>query len=309
MNKPNHKIAVIHSDANFGEILCSLVETSDSFSLTGRYENCIDALQSIERDAPDIIVMGLDSPPANGNGVDAIPKFRKLFPGVNVLVIADCKAGEIVFGALNAGANGCILRDSMSNGFIRHLHELVQGGVPISPSIARTIVESMRTTRLTNREIQVLNLITHGNSYTQIACELKISKETSKTHIRNIYRKLNVSKKSEAVRKAFDDKIVPMTWNVDDSLRSLLTLREMEVLNLIVQGNSYSQVALRLKISNDTSKIHIRNIYRKLNVKTKSEVVKKAFGEGIVTMNLNMKESSRNLPMIPYASQSIEALA
>jgi DNA-binding CsgD family transcriptional regulator len=93
---------------------------------------------------------------------------------------------------------------------------LTQGGSPLSPVVARIIVESMHISRispLTNREGEVLKLITQGNSYSRIANELHISKETSKTHIRNIYRKLNVKTKSDVVRKAFEERIVPVAWS------------------------------------------------------------------------------------------------
>jgi DNA-binding CsgD family transcriptional regulator len=101
------------------------------------------------------------------------------------------------------------------------------------------------------------------------------------------------------VKKAFDDNIVPMTWQIADSLHALLTAREMEVLNLMIHGNSYSQVADILEISNDTAKVHIRSIYYKLNVRKKSDAVKKAFGVEIVTETLNTNDSSQVIPPLP----------
>ena len=214
MHKFKRRIVVIEHDEKFRGLLCAMIEASGSYLLVNQYSECEEALRHLKRDFPDIVVMNIDFPQMKGT--EAIPEIKQLFPQVSVLVVTDYQNEEIIFAALSAGANGYVLRDSWANNFSGHLNELSQGGSPLSPLIAKVIIESMHTSRispLTSREGQVLKLITQGNSYSRIADELHISKETSKSHIRNIYRKLNVNSKSEVVRKAFEERIIPSVGN------------------------------------------------------------------------------------------------
>lgn len=214
MNKFKRRVIVIEHDAKFRELLSSMVEASGSYLLVNQYETCEEALRLMKKDLPDMIVMNIDFPGMKGS--EAIQEFKRFLPQLCILVVTDYQNEEAVFSAISAGANGYVLRDSWMYNFANFLNELSQGGAPLSPPIARIIVESMHISRispLTHREGEVLKLITQGNSYSRIANELNISKETSKTHIRNIYRKLNVKTKSDVVRKAFEERIVPVAWS------------------------------------------------------------------------------------------------
>jgi len=215
MNKFKRRVVIIEHDEKFRSLVGAMIEASGNYLLVNQYPGCEEAIHNLKRDFPDMIVMNIDFPQMKGT--EAIPEIKRLFPQINILVVTDYQDEEIVFGALSAGANGYILRDAWAYNFIGHLNELSGGGSPLSPSIAKVIVESMHISRispLTSREGQVLKLITQGNSYTRIANELNISKETSKSHIRNIYRKLNVKSKSEVVRKAFEERIVPSVGSI-----------------------------------------------------------------------------------------------
>jgi DNA-binding NarL/FixJ family response regulator len=213
MNKFKRRVVVVEHDVKFRELLSSMVEASGAYLLVNQYETCEEALRFLKKDLPDMVVMNLDFPQMKGS--EAIEEFKRFFPQLSILVVTDYQNEETVFSALSAGASGYVLRDSWITNFVSYLNELSQGGAPLSPPIARLIIESMHISRispLTHREGEVLKLITQGNSYSRIANELHISKETSKTHIRNIYRKLNVRTKSDVVRKAFEDRIVPVAW-------------------------------------------------------------------------------------------------
>lgn len=210
MNKFKKRVVIIENDMKFRDLLVSLVEASGNYLYINSYSECEETLSKIKNDFPDIIVLNLEFP--RMKGTDAIVEIRKIFPHVEILVISDYLEDEIVFEALSAGANGYLMRSSSVYNFINHLDELAQGGSPLSPAIARKLVDSIHISRispLTTREGEVLKLITQGNSYAGIAKALNISKETSKTHIKNIYRKLKVRSKSEVVRKAFEDRIIP----------------------------------------------------------------------------------------------------
>ena len=214
MNKFKRRVIIIENDTRFRELMGSMVEATESYLLVNSYAECEDALRSMKNDYPDIIIMNLDFP--RMKGVEAITEFKRIFPQTNILIVTEYQDEDTVFGVLGAGANGYVLKNGWLNNFTIYLNELAQGGSPLSPVVARMIVESMHISRispLTNREGEVLKLITQGNSYSRIANELNISKETSKTHIRNIYRKLNVKTKSDVVRKAFEERIVPVAWS------------------------------------------------------------------------------------------------
>jgi len=214
MNKLKRRVIIVEHDQKFRELISSMVEATESYLVVNSYAECEEALRAMKNDYPDVILMNLDFP--RMRGPEAIQEFKKVFPQTNILVITDYHDDDIVFGALSAGANGYVLKSSWLSNFSTYLNEIAQGGSPLSPVVARIIVESMHISRispLTHREGEVLKLITQGNSYSRIATELNISKETSKTHIRNIYRKLNVKTKSDVVRKAFEDRIVPVAWS------------------------------------------------------------------------------------------------
>jgi DNA-binding NarL/FixJ family response regulator len=214
MNKFKRRVIIVEHNTKFRELTCSLIEAMDSYVVVNAYPECEDALYSMKGDYPDIILMNIDFP--RMKGPDAISEFKKIFPQTNILVITDYQDDDTIFNTLGAGANGYVLKNNWLNNFSNHLSELSQGGSPLSPIVARVIVNSLHVSRispLTHREGEVLKLITQGNSYSRIASELNISKETSKTHIRNIYRKLNVKTKSDVVRKAFEERIVPVAWS------------------------------------------------------------------------------------------------
>jgi len=216
MDKFKNRIVIIEQDNVSRELLCSWVESSDSFLLVNSYANYETAMQPMKSDFPDIIVLGLSFPEIQG--VKSVRDIKRLYGDVNLLVITECRTKEIIFNTLSSGANGYILRTSQPKNFLRHLITMTKGGSPLSPMISKVIVESLHRRRdlpLTQREDQVLGLITLGNSYSQIASELKISKQTSKTHIRNIYRKLNVKNKLEVVKKALEGQIIPMSLTSD----------------------------------------------------------------------------------------------
>jgi DNA-binding NarL/FixJ family response regulator len=118
---------------------------------------------------------------------------------------------EMVFEALRSGASGYITKSSNYIELLSALEEIVKGGAPMSSKIARFVIESFHVnpnSPLSKRETQILQLISEGKTYSQISEDLFIAKETSKTHIRNIYSKLQVNSKSEALAKATSEKLI-----------------------------------------------------------------------------------------------------
>lgn len=212
-SKPMHKIkrrvVIIEHEAKLRDLLASLVDASTSYTTVNVYRECEEAIKNIKDDFPDIIAMNIEFP--GMKGAEAITKIKKVLPQTNILIVAELLDDAKVFNALSAGADGYLLKSECVYNFISNLDDLATNGSPLSPAVARMIIESLQISRvspLTSRETEVLRLITQGNSYVLIAKQLNISKETSKTHIRNIYKKLKVNSKSEVVRVALQEHYV-----------------------------------------------------------------------------------------------------
>jgi len=209
MHKIKKRVVVIEFESRLRELLASLVDASTNYTTVNTYRECEEAIKHIKDDFPDIIAMNIEFPGMKGQ--EAITKIKKILPQTDILIVADPLDEAKVFNALSAGADGYVLKSECVYHFISHLDELNSHGSPLSPFIARMIIESIQISRvspLTTRETEVLRLITQGNSYVLIAKQLNISKETSKTHIRNIYKKLKVNSKSEVVRVALQEHYV-----------------------------------------------------------------------------------------------------
>lgn len=206
MHKIKKRVVVIEHESKLRELLSSLIDASTSYTTVNAYQDCEEAIKHIKDDYPDIIAMNIEFPGLKGQ--EAISRIKKILPQTDILIVADPLDETKVFNALSAGADGYVLKSECVYHFISYLDELNNHGSPLSPFIARMIIESIQISRmspLTSRETEVLRLITQGNSYVLIAKQLNISKETSKTHIRNIYKKLKVNSKSEVVRVALQE--------------------------------------------------------------------------------------------------------
>jgi DNA-binding NarL/FixJ family response regulator len=145
------------------------------------------------------------------HGIDGIKVIKKILPEVNIIVISVHENSQLVFESLVAGATGYITKSSNYNKVLEAINETMQGGAPMSTNIARLVVESFQRNQnspLSPRETEVLELLAKGKSYSVIADELFIHKETVKSHIKNIYYKLQVNTKADAIEKAIKNKLI-----------------------------------------------------------------------------------------------------
>jgi DNA-binding NarL/FixJ family response regulator len=145
------------------------------------------------------------------NGIVAISKIKALMPKTQVVVVTVYENDDLVFKALCEGAAGYLTKNMPLNKLIDSLVELENGGAPMSTNVARMVVQSFhknRQTPLSNRELEVLELLSSGKSYSTIADQLFVDKETVKSHIKNIYLKLEVHSKAEAIEKAKKSKYI-----------------------------------------------------------------------------------------------------
>lgn len=203
------RIIIVEDDVIIREAFVTLINQNSDYAVINAYSNAEDAIKRIKDDMPDICLMDIELP--GMNGIEAISKIKAILPDTHVVVVTVYENDELVFKALCEGASGYLTKNTPSAKLIESLKELDSGGAPMSTNIARMVVSSFhknRQTPLTARELEVLELLSSGKSYSTIADQLFIDKETVKSHIKNIYLKLEVHSKAEAIEKARKSKYI-----------------------------------------------------------------------------------------------------
>jgi len=165
-----------------------------------------EGLAQYREHQPDITLMDLKMP--DMGGVEAIRTIRAEFPSAKIIVVSTYQGDEDIFRALEAGAVTYLLKDTLAEKMVGIIREVAGGGRPIPPEIAQRLTNRMFQTALTNREIEVLQLMARGLRNKEIAADLKISDETAQGHVKNILAKLSVHDRTEAVTVAIRRGIV-----------------------------------------------------------------------------------------------------
>ncbi len=202
-------VSIVEDDADIRESLALLINGTPGFECINTYGDCETAIAGIEEDPPDVVLMDLGLP--GMSGIEGLRILKERLNGLNLVVLTVHGESKLVFEALCAGACGYLLKDTPPAKLLEAIKETHDGGAPMSTQIARMVVGSFRTNphaALTQRETEVLTQLCKGKSYKMIADTLFISEETVRRHIKNIYKKLQVGSKSEAVAKALKEKLV-----------------------------------------------------------------------------------------------------
>ncbi|MBI2058513.1 MAG: response regulator transcription factor [Nitrospirae bacterium] len=190
-------------------MLALFIDQQTEYAVAGSASTAEEAMALLPRVKPDVVLMDLGLP--GMNGIEAIRKIKSESPNVEVIVLTIFDRDEAVFESLKAGASGYLLKDSTPEDIVAALDTLTKhDGAPMSPVIAKRVLEEFRrntatgtpTTLLTRREREILELLARGSAYKQIADTLKISFGTVQSHIKNLYQKLQVNSKTEAVSRA-----------------------------------------------------------------------------------------------------------
>ncbi|MES2378251.1 MAG: response regulator transcription factor [Bacteroidota bacterium] len=208
-NSDNIRIVIIEDDKTIREGYAFLIGQTEGYSVVSSYASFEDAAKKIALDAPDVILLDIELP--GTNGVEAIPKLKKLVPQANILILTVYESEKLIFDALSNGASGYLTKNTPAAKIIDSIKEVQQGGGPMSVSIAKVVINSFRRNQdspLSKRETQILELIYNGKSRTQIASELFIDLETVRSHIKNIYTKLDVNSRADAIKIARDNKLI-----------------------------------------------------------------------------------------------------
>ena len=210
----NIKINVVECQKTYRESLAIMINSTYGYHIMNTYESCLELIKNLIVEKPDVILAGTD---CRGDDTFAaacilhISKIKAIAPKTKVIVLTSSEDEQLVFQTLKAGADGYITKTTQPVKLLESIREVYEGGAPLSPSAARAVVSSFHkntSSILTNREIQVLELLSTGKTYHQIADKLFIDKETVRTHIKNIYFKLEVHSKAEALERAQAEKII-----------------------------------------------------------------------------------------------------
>jgi DNA-binding NarL/FixJ family response regulator len=203
------RVLIVEDDQEIRNSFSLIVNSSQKFMVVNAYPKCEDAIEHLSKDRAEIILMDIELPGING--IQGTKIIKDKAPHTDIIMVSVYEDSELVFEALKAGASGYITKSANYLELLTALDEIVKGGAPMSSKIARMVIDNFHVnpnSPLTKRETEILQLISEGKTYTQISEELFISKETAKTHIKNIYSKLQVNSKSEAIAKATQDRLI-----------------------------------------------------------------------------------------------------
>lgn len=203
------RVAIIEDDETIREGYAFLIGSTAGYKVVGTYSSYEDAMRKIANDDPDVILLDVELPGISG--VDALPKLKKILPETHILILTVYEQEMLIFRALGNGASGYLTKNTPPEKIVTAIHEVMEGGGPMSAHIARMVISSFKrneSTPLTRRETEILEQIATGKSRKRIADELYIDLETVKSHIKNIYHKLNVHSKADAIKTAKDNKFI-----------------------------------------------------------------------------------------------------
>lgn len=200
-------VSIVEDNDKLRGTLARVINRADGFRCISDYANAEDALKDLPQVRPDVVLMDINLP--GMNGVDCVRQLKQLLPQTQVMMLTVYEDTENIFNALTAGANGYMLKRTSTKDLLEAIHEVHRGGSPMTMHIARKVVSSFQKTaataqsteNLSEREQQVLDLLSQGLMYKEIADKLAISYETVHTYIRRIYEKLQVRTRTEAVAK------------------------------------------------------------------------------------------------------------
>lgn len=211
----NIRVAIFEDNKNLRQGLYQLINGSENFTCVGAFEDCSNLLKNIEDTKPDVVLMDIQLPGIDG--IEAVKMLREKYPDKKVLMQTIFEDSDKIFQSVMAGASGYILKNTSPSRILDYIKETYEGGAPMSPTVATQVLKivaqqspsaSVNNFNLSIREKEILSCLVKGMSYKLIAAACFISIDTVRGHIRNIYEKLHVHSKSEAVVKAIKGRIV-----------------------------------------------------------------------------------------------------
>ena len=212
--RPAIRVVIIEDVREVRDGLTRLVDSTSGFQCTGSYRTMEAALAGMSLSRPDVILTDIGLPGIDG--IEGTRLLRARFPAIPILALSVYDDDDNVFNAICAGASGYLLKNIAPRRLMESLQEVVDGGAPMSPDVARRVVTLFRQYRpparasyhLTPHESDLLKLMVEGHHYKTAAREMGISTSTVSFHLKNIYEKLQVHSKTEAVAKALRERLI-----------------------------------------------------------------------------------------------------
>jgi DNA-binding NarL/FixJ family response regulator len=208
------KVAIVEDRREIREGLTMLIGGTEGFVCSGSYRSVEEALDRISHQVPDLVLMDIGLP--GMSGIEGLRILKERYPDMLLLMLSVYNDDERIFDAMCAGASGYLLKKTPPVKLLESIKEVVQGGAPMSPEVARRVIALFREIRpperadyeLTPHETRLLKLLVEGHNYKTAAAELNVSIHTVSFHLRSIYDKLQVHSKSEAVAKAVLNRLI-----------------------------------------------------------------------------------------------------
>lgn len=206
-------VCIVDDNSDLRNALEEIVSMSEGYTCVGTIGTAEEAIRQIPLLKPDVVLMDINLG-STENGIDCVKALKQQVPATNFMMCTVYEEDEKIFEALSAGASGYILKKTAPSRLLEAIRELYQGGAPMSSQIARKVVAAFQNKRagvagneeldeLSNREKEILEQLSKGLMYKEIAAELFISPETVRKHVYHIYEKLHVTNRIEAVNKYF----------------------------------------------------------------------------------------------------------
>jgi DNA-binding NarL/FixJ family response regulator len=209
------RVVIFEDNVLLRESLFQLINGTAGLSCAGAFANCDNIIFNLKKTAPHVVLMDIKMP--GMNGVEAVKVTKENFPEIKIIMQTVVEDDEKIFTSICHGASGYLLKNTTPARLLQAIVEVNEGGAPMTPTIAQKVLEKFRRQStvssnelndLSDREKEILECLVEGMSYKMISAECKISIDTVRFHIRNIYEKLHVSSKSEAVAKALRRNII-----------------------------------------------------------------------------------------------------
>jgi DNA-binding NarL/FixJ family response regulator len=207
-------VAVVEDVRTLRDGFRMLIDGTEGFRCTGGFRSMEEALERVGSDLPDVVLADIGLP--GMDGIEGVRRLKERHPDLTILMLTVYDDDERVFDALCAGACGYLLKKTPPAHLLESIREAAQGGAPMTPEIARRVVSLFRQFRppeqvdyqLTPHELRLLKLLVEGHNYKTAAAQLGVSVNTVCFHIKQVYEKLQVHSKSEAVAKALRNRLV-----------------------------------------------------------------------------------------------------
>ena len=202
-------VAIVEDDPDIRQTLDLIIDGTPGFMCGTTFGDCETALPALIKHPPDVVLMDINLP--GMSGIEGVKELKKARPEQDIIMLTVQVDDQSVFDSLCAGASGYLLKNTPPARLLQAITEVTQGGAPMSMPIARRVLHSFQPSRqspLTERETEILQRLCEGENYKTIADGLHVSGHTVRTHIKNIYAKLYVNSRAEAVRKAYKNRLI-----------------------------------------------------------------------------------------------------